>query len=225
MKIRSARVLFLPGFMELITEKTFLVRGSRTMPETIEPRRLPSEASAQLVDDHVALDKILKELKAVLARRDVIAGHAKLDLFWARLAAHIRAEHLHLFPAVLSHLENIKGECASAPDLSVAQGLIARLRADHDYFMLGLALLMKTMRELLIVSQAEIINEQIGYVSDTVVEIEQRLIEHNDLEEAQVYRWVKTMLCPADQEDLARQITAELEKRPPRFPANVWSNA
>jgi hypothetical protein len=66
------------------------------------------EASNQLIDDHVALDRMLKELKAALARRDVIAGHAKLDLFWARLAVHIRAEHLHLFPAVLSHLETVK---------------------------------------------------------------------------------------------------------------------
>lgn len=182
------------------------------------------EASRQLIDDHVALDKILKGLKGELARRDVIASHAKLDLFWARLAVHIRAEHLHLFPAVLSHLESVKGECASAPDLSAAQSLVARLRADHDYFMLGLALLMETMRGLLEISEAEIINERMGYVSDMVVEIEQRLIDHNELEEGQVYRWVTTMLCPAHQVTLARQIISELEKRPPRFPGNVWSN-
>jgi len=181
-------------------------------------------ASDQLIEDHVALDKILKELKAALVRRDVIAGHAKLDLFWARLAVHIRAEHLHLFPAVLRHLESVKGECVSAPDLSAAQSLIARLVADHDYFMVGLARLMKTMRELLKVSETEIINEQVGYVSDMVDEIEQRLIDHNELEEGQVYRWVTTMLRPAHQEDLVRQIIGELEKRPPRFPANVWSN-
>jgi len=186
---------------------------------------MPSEASCQLIDDHFALDRMLKELKAALARRDVIAGHAQLDLFWARLAVHIRAEHLHLFPAVLSHLETVKGECACAPDLSAAQSLIARLHADHDYFMLGLALLMKTMRELLKVSEAAIINERMSYVSDMFVEIEQRLIEHNALEEDQLYRWVTTMLCSADQDKLARQIMGELEKRPPRFPANVWSNA
>ena len=91
--------------------------------------------------------------------------------------------------------------------------------------MLGLALLMKTMRELLKVSEAAIINERMSYVSDMFVEIEQRLIEHNALEEDQLYRWVTTMLCSADQDKLARQIMGELEKRPPRFPANVWSNA
>jgi hypothetical protein len=186
---------------------------------------MPPEASSQLIDDHVALDRMLKELKAALARRDVIAGHAKLDLFWARLAVHIRAEHLHLFPAVLSHLETVKSECACAPDLSAAQTLIARLVADHDYFMHGLALLMKTMRELLKVSEAAIINERVSYVSQMVVEIEQRLIDHNALEEDQLYRWVTTMLSSTDQDKLARQIMGELEKRPPRFPANVWSNA
>jgi hypothetical protein len=182
---------------------------------------MSSAASDQLIEDHVALDKILKELKAVLAGRDVIAGHAKLDLFWARLAVHIRAEHLHVFPAVLSHLESVKG--GSAPDLSAAQSLIARLVADHDYFMVGLARLMKTMRELLKVSETEIINEQAGYVSDMVDEIEQRLIDHNDLEEERVYRWVTTIPGSAHQEDLARQIIGELEKRPPRFPLNAWN--
>jgi hemerythrin superfamily protein len=103
--------------------------------------------------------------------------------------------------------------------------LIARLVADHDYFMHGLALLMKTMRELLKVSEAAIINERVSYVSEMVVEIEQRLIDHNALEEDQLYRWVTTMLCSTDQDKLARQIMGELEKRPPRFPANVWSNA
>jgi hypothetical protein len=185
---------------------------------------MSSEASNQLIDDHVALDKILKELKTMIAGRDVIASHAKLDLFWARLAVHIRAEHLHLFPAVLSHLESVNVECASAPDLSAAQSLIARLAADHDYFMEGLALLMKTMRELLKVSDTEIINVRLGHAGDMITEIEQRLIEHNDLEEGRLYRWVTTMLCPADQDNLARQITGELEKRPPRFPAGVWSN-
>ncbi len=30
----------------------------------------------------------------------------KLDIFWARLAMHIRAEHLHLFPVTLKALES-----------------------------------------------------------------------------------------------------------------------
>jgi hypothetical protein len=185
---------------------------------------MPSKSTRQLIDDHVALDRILKDLKDVLARRDVGASHAKLDLLWGRLAVHIRAEHLHLFPAVLSHLESVKGECVAESALSAAQSLVARLRADHDYFMLGFALLMETMRGLLDFSEAEKINERVGFVIEMVDEIEQRLIEHNELEEVQVYGWAATMLCPADQDNLSRTIIGELEKRPPRFPAKVWSN-
>ena len=81
------------------------------------------------------------------------------------------------------------------------------------------------MRGLLKVSEADLINERLGYVSDMVGEIEQRLMDHNDLEEGQVYPCVTTMLVPAHQDKLARQIIGELEKRPPRFSANVWANA
>jgi hypothetical protein len=57
-----------------------------------------SQASRRLADDHAALDEVLRQLQEPLDTADVAASHAQLDLFWARLAVHIRAEHLHLFP-------------------------------------------------------------------------------------------------------------------------------
>jgi hypothetical protein len=60
-----------------------------------------SKGSERLAADHVALGRLLKELKTALSNDDVAVSYAKVDLFWAKLAVHIRAEHLHLFPDVL----------------------------------------------------------------------------------------------------------------------------
>ena len=53
---------------------------------------------------------------------------------WARLAVHIRTEHLHLFPAI-------------ARRVNAAERAIDRLRADHDFFMRELAQAIAILRE------------------------------------------------------------------------------
>jgi hypothetical protein len=60
----------------------------------------------QLTADHLSLDKLLQQLHLALANNDLEESRTKLDLFWARLAVHIRAEHLHLFPMVLNSLRS-----------------------------------------------------------------------------------------------------------------------
>ena len=65
-----------------------------------------SQATTLLADDHSAVDKLLLSVRAALEAQDASRSHAALDLFWARLAVHIRAEHLHLFPAVLQRIIN-----------------------------------------------------------------------------------------------------------------------
>ena len=57
--------------------------------------------SERLAHDHAELGKLLGEVKAALDNKDVARTNASLDLFWARLAIHIRAEHLHVFPALV----------------------------------------------------------------------------------------------------------------------------
>jgi hypothetical protein len=55
-----------------------------------------------LASDHDELDELLDKLFASFdASGSVEQIYQKLDLFWARLAVHIRAEHLHLFPLIL----------------------------------------------------------------------------------------------------------------------------
>ncbi len=83
------------------------------------------KADERLLHDHDELGDLLNQLDAALETNDVARTHSTLDLFWARLAMHIRAEHLHLFPAI-SRVRNPPDE---------PENTIAILREDHDFFM------------------------------------------------------------------------------------------
>lgn len=170
-----------------------------------------AQLSKHLIDDHGDLGRILKQLQAALHRGDLELTHTTLDLFWARLAVHIRAEHLHLFPAMLSRLEN------EAPPV------VAQLRQDHDFFMHELGRAVNIMRKLLTISDQSVIQERLNEITDIIQQIEQRLIKHNEIEENQIYLWATTVLSSEEQGQLLEGITTELEKRPNRFTEDNWS--
>jgi hypothetical protein len=183
-----------------------------------------SQASQRLADDHAALDDVLSQLRTALETGDVADSHARLDLFWARLAVHIRAEHLHLFPTVLGRLTSNSADPGFSPTFSDAETCIEQLRADHDFFMHELAQAIGSLRDLLKATERHAIDDGIRRVRDTVLEIEKRLIVHNEIEEHQIYGWVRTILKAPEQADLATRINAELANRPPRFSEAAWSN-
>ena len=60
--------------------------------------------------DHAALGEIFHQLDSALGEGDRVRAFELLDLAWARLAVHIRAKHLHLFPAVFNTLAEGSGE-------------------------------------------------------------------------------------------------------------------
>ena len=170
-----------------------------------------SRTRKQLTDDHEAVHEVLAQLVTALQNKDVKASYIKLDLLWARLAVHIRAEHLHLFPAVTSRV-------------SEAQTVVERLREDHDFFMRELARAVGILRETprpLDSSEGE---AGLSSVLDVVLAVEKRLADHNDIEEKQVYHWAATILTETEQIELAARINAELEHRPSRFSVEVWGN-
>lgn len=172
-----------------------------------------SQAQQRLSDDHHSVSEVLKQLLAALDNNDVHASHAKLDLLWARLAVHIRAEHLHLFPTVINHL-------AQSPDLIEARLTVETLREDHDFFMRELAQAIAVLREL---SRSPASYEAgLKAVRDAVRRVENRLVTHNQIEEDQIYGLAGTILTEPEQMELATQISAELENRPPRFSAETW---
>ncbi|HEX6043999.1 MAG TPA: hypothetical protein VFZ22_05880, partial [Pyrinomonadaceae bacterium] len=147
---------------------------------------------------------LLEQLKKALHETDAGVPRGALDLFWARLAVHIRAEHLRLFPAVLSAAQR-----SNSIPLDTVQSVIAQLRDDHDFFMHELG-----------VAAAKTPN--IEEIAPIIKRVEARLADHNDLEENQIYSRVGSMLSDDEQAQLLRQIDEELLKRPQRFTAEDW---
>jgi Hemerythrin HHE cation binding domain. len=174
---------------------------------------MQSQTLQQLSDDHHAVGEVLKQLLTALDNKDVQTSYSKLDLLWARLAVHIRAEHLHLFPAVTSQLTN------------EAEAIVESLRADHNFFMHELARAIGILHEL---RRQQIVTTsdatKFAVVGEIVRQIEKRLATHNEIEEIQIYRWSSIMLSEQEQSDLLARISAELENRPPRFSAEAWAN-
>lgn len=171
-----------------------------------------SQARQRLSDDHHAVSEVLEQLLTALDSKDVETSHFRLDLLWARLAVHIRAEHLHLFPTVTSRVTE-------------AQSIVETLRTDHDFFMRELAGAIGILRELPKTMTRASDEAKLAAVGDTIREIEKRLVTHNDIEENQIYRWSSTILTEPEQLELFARINAELENRPPRFSLEAWANS
>lgn len=169
-----------------------------------------SEPRQQLSDDHEAVHGVLNQLLTALSNKDVQTGRSKLDLLWARLAVHIRAEHLHLFPAVIT----------KSTDTSVVE----QLYEDHNFFMRELAQALVTLRELPKQLESAADEAALARVLEAVREVGTRLARHNEIEESGIYMWATTMLTGSEQDQLAKQITRELETRPPRFSLVAWTN-
>jgi len=175
-----------------------------------------------LAADHQAVSEVLKQLLSALNNEDVLESHRKLDLLWARLAVHIRAEHLHLFPTVIERLKNLRD--AIAPKLHEPQTIVEKLHEDHDFFMRELGQAIRILRELPKPLDSAENKAKLSSVLNTVREVERRLASHNETEENQIYRWASMILTEAEQAELTTRINRELQHRPPRFSLSAWEN-
>ena len=184
-----------------------------------------AEARRLLADDHTGIDAVLKDLKTALETGDVETSHAKLDLFWARLAVHIRAEHLHLFPTVMAGVREKTPEDSYGMALVASEEAIDELRDDHNFFMRELAEAIQTMRTLGDFADNRTDMEGLKKIQSAVLEIERRLVRHNLLEEHKVYRWAEMVLSEQKQTQLATDIERELANRPPRFSTEAWQHS
>jgi Hemerythrin HHE cation binding domain len=170
----------------------------------------------RLAHDHAELGDLLGEVIAALDESDVARSHASLDLFWARLAVHIRAEHLHLFPAVLDALS---GSHQDSPSASEALNAIKVLRRDHDFFMRELSQAVARTRSLLTADNRNVAEQQLESVHTSVAAVEARLAKHNRIEEEGIYLWTSSLLSAAEQSALAVRVQRELANMPRRFRA------
>jgi hemerythrin-like domain-containing protein len=194
-----------------------------------------------LAHDHSELDELLAGFFRALAAGNVAQSFDKLDLFWARLAVHIRAEHLHLFPTLLAALESLGqtkeapsrlrqgsgvpmpeshgvalAQAGRGPSLETAQNTIARLRDDHDFFMSELAAAIKYLRQLRESTHHDK-SSLVQNVREKIVAVSERLKVHNELEESDVYPLAKVLLTPAECVALNDKMQKELSNVPARF--------
>jgi iron-sulfur cluster repair protein YtfE (RIC family) len=167
-----------------------------------------------LEDDHASLGELLNELDGELSKPNSYRAFELLDCFWARLAVHIRAENLALFPA----LTNIPAASFTGtdglPTSAQAQDILARLRSDHDFFMKELALVMKAARKL--ANEAANL-EKVEELRRRLAAIKERLENHNRVEEHQVYGWPLLVFDEATVAKLCQLLRDELTRLPPRF--------
>jgi hypothetical protein len=169
--------------------------------------------------DHSELDELLAAFFTALKKRDIDQSFKTLDIFWARLAMHIRAEHLHLFPALLGAVERPelrKGNGVGPRSAQAARTTIARLREDHDFFMQELAAVITQLRKergRSGVSRPAVLSD----VQMRALTVNRRLQTHNALEESQVYRWAEALLSPAECTDLNARMQKELANLPARL--------
>ena len=171
------------------------------------------QAASFLADDHSEIDILIGDLLAALAEEEKSKAFARLDMLWARLAVHIRAEHLCLFPSILE--ANFSASC-SGPSYQEAKRAIDQLRLGHDFFMRELGTNVNTMRNQEDASGHGAI-KQLREVRRSVLEIQARLAKHNQLEENHVYKWVNLVLDETERSALTARMRRQLENTPPRF--------
>ena len=168
-----------------------------------------------LGDDHESLAELLIQLDSAFKKTNAVRAFDLLDLFWARLAVHIRAENLHLFPAIATAATSFFTGNGNLPTAEEAHNILLQLRSDHDFFMKELAQMIKAAREL---RECEgVARKETKELRQRLTEIRKRLETHNLLEEALVYTWPSLLLDQKSVAALRDSLRHELENLPPRF--------
>lgn len=181
-----------------------------------DDKKLP-EGTDVLLDDHAEVDGLFRDLLAALEGKEKAQIFARLDLLWARLAVHIRAEHLHLFPSIIGALGKPSNlSSIDVPPAANVGEVLERLREDHDFFMVELAKAVNAAREL-VKRENEHTADQILEIKQRVLAVRDRLQEHNRLEEEQVYLWPKMLLPAEERAELSARMRREIENLPPRL--------
>ena len=169
-----------------------------------------------LEEDHNQLADLLSDLKSRLNGGNAPEAFAALDIFWARLAIHIRAEHLCLFPAILNAASE-KFNLRDVPSFEETSAAIETLRADHNSFMDELSRAVKSFRELLADERRLDKGARLDEIKRRVETVALRLESHNVLEEEQIYNLPDLILSTSEREQLSVAIERELNNLPERF--------
>jgi len=166
---------------------------------------------------------MLEQVFDALSRDDRLRIFLTLDHFWARLAMHIRAEHLHLFPILLQKAAESNLLEATGDILSRLPYTISLLRRDHDCFVKEIGKDVNRLREQgrEMVEPATV---DLGEIQRNLLTVAQRLEVHNELEENEVYPLAQVLLTSEEIAGLTDSIRAELANFPLRFRGHSHSD-
>lgn len=165
-------------------------------------------------NDHAEVDRLFSEALGALEAGGHEAALHRLDLFWARLAVHIRAEHLHLFPA-LSQPAEAAAFGSRAPAVSNLSDVLGLLRRDHNEFMAELARSMKMLRSLLVDDSGK--THLMETVRSSLTKVRSQLEQHNRIEEESIYSLQELLSGNDEAGQLEENILNELRNLPARF--------
>jgi hypothetical protein len=176
-----------------------------------------SPTNNPLTADHAELDELLADIFRSFEDKDFERIYRQLDFFWARLAMHIRAEHLHLFPAILE-ASRLTGEIKEkqVPTFEVVKETIKRLQDDHNFFMRELAAAVKQTREVSDSDKSNL-SPYVKNVRKIITSVRKRLEIHNELEETEVYGWADALVEKTELAALNTKLQREINNLPPRF--------
>jgi hypothetical protein len=173
-----------------------------------------------LVDDHSEVGVLIHDLLVALSEGEKARSFERLDLLWARLAVHIRAEHLHLFPSILDALDRPSNiSSTDAPSSDYVREVLERLREDHDFFMVELAKAVNAAREWFLPGN-EPTSDHFLEIKHRVLSISHRLQDHNQMEEEQVYLWPESLMTATECAGMSFRMKREIDHLPPRFSAS-----
>ena len=184
--------------------------------ETLRSAQKLKSAERFLSEDHDELQGLLEAVFEALDDTNPARTFERLDLFWARLGMHIRAEHLHLFPLVIQEVGTRVG-LEQSLSLGEVIAAVRTLRNDHNHFMTELARAVKLAREATSTSERKEIERCHSEVRQILTALTERLETHNQLEEEIVYRLPKRVMTAPRQAMLAANIGKELTNLPKRF--------
>jgi len=163
------------------------------------------------------LGEILDQLKIQLTKPDLPLAFETLDLLWASLAVHIRAENICLFPAVLNAPRNKFGESNNMPDFEQVKATVDDLRSDHNHFMSELGVAMKEMRSLIVHPEHYSVAGVVAVLRRRLDNLEELLERHNEKEEELIYLWPSLLLDDESLSQLELGLVTQIENMPPRF--------
>ncbi|MBK6426331.1 MAG: hemerythrin domain-containing protein [Blastocatellia bacterium] len=177
----------------------------------------PESLVAILSDDHVELGALLMELLRSLDEANVDEAYARLDTLWARLAVHIRAENVQVFPDILRALD--AQTATGRQDVKRTARLrasIERLRSDHDVFMSELKDAVKAVRTVSDDRDGKRTPAVFRSLRDRLGALE-GVFENHNREEDSVYPMAASVLDSAEMADLMNRVRRELAALPPRL--------